>query len=160
LETVRAVERRQVEGGSSAGTTDVVFGSAGGFGPDDEVVKAVAVDVSSSGDRPGYRLAGRFSVDPETIGAVESGEVDVGIEAASMAEHDIACSCVDAVRVDKRRTDDQVVEAVAVDVACRGYREACIVPTDLAADLEAVGAIEARQLEFGAEGRHGSILLY
>ena len=49
--------------------------------------------------------------------------------------------------------DDQVGEAVAVDVAGRGDREAAVVTGRHAAELEAVGAVEGGEVEIGAEAR-------
>ena len=71
-------------------------------------------------------------------------EIDVGGKARGLAEHHVARAgmslpCGSA----QRSADDQVGEAVAVDVAGRGDRAAAVVARRRAAELEAVAAVEA-----------------
>ena len=51
------------------------------------------------------------------------------------------------------RADDQIVEAVAVDVARRRDRDAAEVVRRRAAEPEAVAAVEAREIDVGGEAR-------
>ena len=52
-------------------------------------------------------------------------EVEIGAEARGLAEHHVARAEVAAVRIGAEGTDDQVGEAVAVDVARRGNDRRC-----------------------------------
>ena len=76
-----------------------------------------------------------------------------GGEARGLAEHHIARARIVAVRVGEGSADDQVGEAVAVDVARRGDRPAAAVARRHAAELEAVAAVEARQVEVRRKAR-------
>ena len=71
---------------------------------------------------PAAIVNGRLAADLEAVAAVEGGrQVEIGGEARGLAEHHIARpgTAMSAAA----RPDDQVVEAVAVDVAGRGDRE-------------------------------------
>jgi len=87
---------------------------------DDHVGEPVAVDVAGRGDRAAGAIVG-CAAEREAVAAVEARQVDVGGEAGLPAEHHIAGAGFDSVRVGPELTDDQVGEAVAVDVACRGH---------------------------------------
>ena len=122
-------------------------------GADDQVGEAVAVDVAGRGDREAAVVTGRHAAELEAVGAVEGGEVEVGGEARGLAEHHVARPGIGSVRIGTAGADDQVVEAVAIDVAGRGDREAALVIGRHAAELEAVGAVEGGEVEVGAEAR-------
>ena len=84
----------------------------------------------------------------------ERGEVDVG-ESARLAEDDIGLAGIVAaadVAARARRADEEVVEAVAVDIAGRGDAAARMVVVDIALDDEAVGRIEGSEVDV-AEAR-------
>ena len=93
-------------------------------GPDDEVVEAVTVDVAGRGDRNAGLIVRVLAVDDESaVAGRDRGEVDLGREARGLAEHHVAVArivaCV-AGAIAAKCPDDEVVEAVAVDVAGRG----------------------------------------
>ena len=72
----------------------------------------------------------------------DCGEVDLRRKGAGVAEHDIAVARLGAGVAGPtagKCPDDEVVEAVAVDVASRGYRRAGPVTHILAMDDEAAG---------------------
>src|SRR5262245_9429714 len=110
--------------------------------PDDEVVEAVAVDVA--GRR--YRIAGLvvrvLAMDDEAaVAGRDRGEVDLRCKARGFAEHDVAVArkvAGVAGAIAKVCPDDEVVEAVAVDVTRRGHPTGAIVGI-LAMDDEAAG---------------------
>ena len=81
--------------------------------------------------------------DEAAVAARERGEVDLRRKAAGVAEHHVAVAgivaCV-AGAVAVGCPDDEVVEAVAVDVARRGDRNAGVVARILAMDHEAAVA--------------------
>ena len=78
--------------------------------------------------------------DEAAVAGRDRGEVDLGRKAAGVAEHDIAvariAACV-AGAVGVECPDDQVVEAIAIDVAGRGHRNAGVIARVLAMDDEA-----------------------
>jgi hypothetical protein len=91
--------------------------------PDDEVVEAVAVDVTRRGDRNAGLVVHVLAMDDEAaVAGRDRGEVDLGREARGLAEHHVAIARTFAGvagSVAKGCPDDEVVEAVAVDVAGR-----------------------------------------
>ena len=62
----------------------------GAGAPDDDVVEAVAVHVPGRGDGDARCVVIGRRCQLEAVVAVERGEVEVGVEAAGLAEHDIA----------------------------------------------------------------------
>ena len=103
-----------------------VAGAGGGVCPDDEVVEAVAIDVAGRGYRTAGVVARVLAMDDEAaVAGRDRGEVDLRRKAAGVAEHHVAVAgivaCV-AGAVAVECPDDEVVEAVAVDVAGRGDR--------------------------------------
>ena len=151
-EAVDAVERREIEARREAGVgaeDDValagtpVAGSAGR--PDDQVVDAVAVDVARAGDREAAAVVRVDPVEAEAVRPVERREIEARREAGVRAEDDIALAGGIAVRIGARGPDDQVVDAVAVDVARPGDREAAAVVRVDPVEAEAVRPVEVRQ---------------
>ena len=114
------------------------------LGADDQVVEAVAVDVAGGGDRAAGQVAGILADDDEAAAAGgDVGQVDGRAKAAGPAEHHVAVAGVGfdiARRVAALGADDQVVEAVAVDVAGRGDRDAGPVVAILAEDCQTAAA--------------------
>src|SRR5262245_51497627 len=110
--------------------------------PDDEVVEAVAVDVA--GRR--YRIAGLvvrvLAMDDEAaVAGRDRGEVDLRRKARGFAEHHVAVArkvAGVAGAIAKVCPDDEVVEAVAVDVTRRGHPTGAIAGI-LAMNDEAAG---------------------
>ena len=84
-------------------------------------------------------------------------EVDRGAEAACLAEHHIAVagsvarSRRYAGTVGTGRPDDEVVEAVAVDVACGGDRKAGLIARIFPVDHEPAQAGGRHEIDRGAE---------
>ena len=120
------------------------FGSA--RGADDQIVDAVAIDVA----RPAHRAAGtvtsRGALDDQ-VGVAR--EVDGRGKALIGAEHHVAGAGIGtAVRVGTRGADDQIVDAIAIDVARPAHREAGVVIRRGALD-DQVGARVARSMVAG-----------
>ena len=111
--------------------------------PDDEVVKAVAVDVTGRGYRIAGVIARVLAMDDEApVAGRDRGEVDLRRKPRGLAEHHVAVACAGAGvagTVAVESSDDDVVEAVAVDVPGRGYRIAGVIARVLAMDDEAAG---------------------
>ena len=89
-------------------------------GSDDHVRAPVAVQVAGGGDRPARMIACIHARDGEAVGTGQGAEVEAGTEATQPAEHDIGFTGIGPpARVALRGTDDQIVNAVAVDVPGR-----------------------------------------
>ena len=86
----------------------------------------------------------RLAVDLKTVNAVEGGELEVGGEPTGLAEHHVGGA---AVGTGVRCPDDEVGEAVAIDIAGASYRGAAPVPRCLTIDLEAIGAVEVGEFK-------------
>ena len=116
--------------------------------PDDEVVETVAIDVAGRGCGIAGGVARILAMDDEfAVAGRDRGEVDLGREARGLAEHHVAvastCAGV-AGAVAKGCPDDEVVEAVAVDVAGRRYPDAGNIGGVLAMDDESAVASRDR----------------
>ena len=81
----------------------------------------------------------------------------LGAKAGGGAEHDIARAGIDR-RFGRRSeaADDQVVDAVAVDVARAGDRDAAVVAVVDPVEAEAVAAVERGEIEARREARGGA----
>ncbi len=99
-------------------------GTVGKERPDDKVVEAVAVDVPGGGNRNAGIIVRIRAVDHEAADAGgDVHEIDRRTESASVAEYHIAVAGFDAGA--RRRAgaiatgcpDDEVVEAVAIDIS-------------------------------------------
>jgi hypothetical protein len=53
---------------------------------DDEVGKAVAIDIAGAGNRKAAPITSVLAVEPKTVGAVKGGELDRGGKAGRLAE--------------------------------------------------------------------------
>ena len=161
--TTGTVETRELEAGTEArGPTkhQVAFARAA-LAPrisepcaDDHVVDAVAVHVPR-GARGHSAIVTRINaVDDEAVGPVKARELETGAEARGLTEHhEVLARIGPAARITVICADDQVSDAVAVNVARVAHRPADGVVHINAVDDEAVGAIQARELEAGAEAR-------
>ena len=136
--------------------------------PDDEVVEAVAVDVAGRGHRnAGADPSVVLAMDDEAaVAGRDRGEVDLRPEARGLAEHHVAVArtgaCVAGAGAGEC-PDDEVVEAVAVDVAGRGYRTAGVIVRVLAMDDEAAvagrdrGEVDLRRKAAGVAEHHVAV---
>ena len=107
----------------------------GTTGADDHVGEAVAVHIAGRGDWKPGEVVCRRAAELEAVAAVEARQIDVGGEATGMAEHHIAGAGKGAVRVGAVGADDDVGEAVAVDIAGGSNRAAAEIARRLAAEF-------------------------
>ena len=109
-------------------------------GADDQVGQAVAVEVAHGRDTAAAAVGTALTIDAEAAAAARHGaELDGGGRRA--AEDDIAATRVHACgRVAEPGADDQVGQAVTVDVACGGHGDTAGVAGTLAVDDEAARA--------------------
>jgi hypothetical protein len=86
--------------------------------PDNQVIKAIAVDVPGAADRRSLISSfDRDAVNRKAVAAVERGQVEAGTKATVAAKHHITLPCIqDAVGVGTSCPDNQVIKAIAVDV--------------------------------------------
>src|SRR5688572_24993983 len=111
---------------------------AGIEGTDDQIVKAVAIDVAAAGDRHAgeERMAGAGN--PESLFRYESTEIDISNSAGLPVDQVGFASIGPAAGLGPVGGDDQVVDAVAVDVARHVHRVAGAVAVRAADDPEAL----------------------
>src|SRR5690606_40102645 len=109
------------------------------------------VDVARSVDRIAAEIADGQAVEAEAVGAIERAELDGGGEPAGLAEHHVARSARRTVRIGIGCADDQVVEAVAIDVTGAADGPAAVIEPPLAVEAEAVGAVERTELDGGGK---------
>src|SRR5262245_58802384 len=121
-----------------------VAGAIAVASPDDEVVKAVAVDVTGRGYRKAGLIRRLLAMDDEAaVAGRDRAEVDLRRKPRGLAEHHVAVACAGAGVVGTvavQGSDDDVVEAVAVEIAGRGDRIAGVIARVLAMNDEAAGA--------------------
>jgi hypothetical protein len=111
-------------------------------GTDDHVGEAVAIDVAGRGNAVSGSVELRYAAELEAVAAVEARQVEIGGKATGLAEHHIARAGTAAVRVGLASANNHVSEAVPVHITRRGDRDAAVVPRRLAAEPEAVVAVE------------------
>src|SRR6185436_2910300 len=108
---------------------------------DNYVGEAVAVDIACAGDAAAAAVICALAVDDESASAGGDGR-EVDGSPRGPAEHDIAVPCALACRrIAAVRADNQVGEAVAVDVARRSNAGSAAVVLALAVDDEAARSI-------------------
>ncbi len=95
----------------------------------------------------------RLAIDLETVRTGKVGQLQIGGKPRGLSEHHIGRTATGAIGIGKRCPDDQIVEAVAIDVAGRGDRLAALVTRRLAIDLETVRTGKAGQLQIGGKPR-------
>ena len=86
---------------------------------DEDIVETIAVDVAGRGDGKAGAVVGGIAEDLEAVGRVEFGEVDRA-DAAGLAEDHISGAGIVAAFAIRRRAEEEVGKAVAVDVAGPG----------------------------------------
>src|SRR5687768_8724792 len=116
-------------------------------GGDQDVHGPVVVEVAVAADAAEV-VAGGLAVDLEAVGSVQPGQGDRARAAdAAAAEDDVGGAGVGAGVVLAGGADDDVVDAVAVDVAQGRDPDAEVVARELTIDLEAVGSVEGGEVE-------------
>src|SRR5687767_13513048 len=90
------------------------------------------------GDRPAAVVVGS-GLQCEAVGAVQDREVEAGTEPRGPAEHDVALA---GIIIGGNSADDDIGEAIAVDVAGPGDGRAALVTRIDTVKPEAVGAVE------------------
>ena len=135
------------EGRARAAVADVRAARA-----DQEVIQAVAVDVTGCRNRPARLVVGELAGDLEAVAPVQTGQLQ-GRREAAPAVDDVAGSAGAApVRVGQVGADQEIGPAVAVDVSCPGHRPSGPVACQLAVDAKSVGPVQGRKGDIGAPG--------
>ena len=126
-----------------------------GIGPEGankDVGEAVAVDIARRGGRGAAAVKGIDAVEAEAVRAVERREVEARREAGGPSEHDVArARFVVPAGIGTESTDDEIGEAVAIDVSCRRDRSAtrvtCIDAVEAEAGVGSGAAGERRKID-------------
>ena len=97
-------------------------------------------------------------IEAEAVAAVERGEIEARREAGVGAEHDIAGAVIGAAGgISIRCPDDQIVDAVAVDVASSGDGVAAVSHRPSSPiEAEAVAAVKRGEIEARREAGVGA----
>ena len=126
---------------------------------DNDVVITVAIDVPGRGDVDARSVADGGALDDEALQGVQRRNIDhlaaVGrfvAKALVAAENHIGFPGVVAAVVAKKRADNDVVKAVAVDVAGGGDAVTCVIEVGVALDDEALLAGETRHIDVDRDG--------
>ena len=109
------------------------------LGANDQVGQAVAVDVTGTGYAPTAVVAADAAVDHKTTRA-RGHRAQVDCRAAGLAKHHIAAPGAEhrcGARIAIRRADDQVGQAVTVDITCTRHTPAAVVTGTLPIDDKA-----------------------
>ena len=85
----------------------------------------------------------------KSLRSCRSGAIDARIRQAP--EHNIRSAGARAVRTGAGSTNDDVGQAVAVQISGPSHRMAAIIVRRLAVNLKAIGSIQTRQTESGTE---------
>jgi hypothetical protein len=138
---------------SSVGRAPVAVGLVGA---DQHVLDAVAVEVPGA-DREAEAVPAIGAADLEAgrTGQAAGGDVagEVADDRGVLAEQHIDGAGAAAVRVGARGADDDVIDAVVIDVAAGDRNADEVLGVFAAVDLEAVGPVERVQVPAGREAR-------
>src|SRR4051812_18437386 len=96
------------------------------------------------------------STDLKTVGPGEGGQLYDWREARRPAEQNVSRTSVTSVRISTMGPNDDVVEAIAVDVSGRDA-DSAIVVFEFAVDLKPVRSVKAGQLDYRGKNAHGAL---
>lgn len=103
------------------GSRIIAAGRVGAIGSDNEVSNAVSIDVASARNGNTRRVVCINSIQSEPVDSVKVTQTDYRREGIRLPEDNIAFASVGvATRGSLEGTDDDVVNAVSVDVASAG----------------------------------------
>src|SRR5258705_6426609 len=122
-------------------------------GADDEIGKAVAVDIAGGRNPKAAGVACGLAADAKPRAAIETRKFQIGAETRGLAKDHIGRSGIRTIRVGLRSADCEVGKSVAIDVTGRRDRKAADIARRDAVNLKAVCAIEAGKSERRAEAR-------
>src|SRR6185369_17054502 len=101
---------------------------------DDEIVHAIAVQVARAAHTDAELIAGRTRNENEAFAAITAGvgtqctKVEDGVEPSAMPEQNVGLASERVTTtVGERRTQHQIADAVAIDIACVGDASADLV---------------------------------
>ena len=107
------------------------------IGPHNQIAEAITIHIAGTGHTVADRFAGALAIDHEAAAAAsDAGEVD-GICAGFTEDHIGAAGIAAGGRIGFMGPDDQIGEAIAVDITGTGHAVAALIAGDLAIDHEA-----------------------
>ena len=98
--------------------------------PDDQVIISIVIDIPCTGYRISAFVVSIDAVDDKAVAAIKTGQLNLSTKGiyqeaifimGSFAEHDIGFAGIVVIGTRIRRPDDQIINAVTVDIACTGY---------------------------------------
>ena len=105
-----------------------------------QVSQAVTVDIANPRDAHTALVARTLAIDDKAAGARSHGR-EVDGRGTGLAKHHVAAPTVgSAGRIAQLGANDQIVQTVAIDIACTGDAETTLVQRALAVDDKAAGA--------------------
>src|SRR5688572_20385307 len=124
-------------------------------GADDHVVEAIAVDVAGAADRPAAPFRGRAG-DLEALRGGEGGEIDVA-DAADLAVHHVRLAGGIPLCIPRTPgADNNVVDAIAVDITGGPYGQPAVVVLGCAGDDRPLISAEDGEIDI-AQSTHLAI---
>src|SRR5262245_47225448 len=123
------------------------------LGGDHHIRKAITIHITGTGNTECIAHNSCPAVDPETVCAIQVGEIDRSGKITGLAEHDVARPRVSPVWICKRGCDDHVGKAIAIDIPGSSYRVAALVVERRAIEAEAIGAIKGGKSNRGGKFR-------
>ena len=106
----------------------------GPMSPDDQVGKAIAIDVAGAGDGKAAVVACRLAIDLKAVGAVQGGEIERRGESPTPCRTPHRRRRCLAIGIGSISPNDQIGEAVTVDIAGAGDGVAALVTRRFAVD--------------------------
>src|SRR4029434_7176135 len=89
----------------------------GEYRADQKIPEAIAIDITGTADRKPSTIVVALTADPKSVGAVEIRKVQIAAETSGFPKHQVSRTGLETIGIGKRRTDEQVGKAVAIDVA-------------------------------------------
>ena len=123
-------------------------------GADNEVINAIAIDIS----RAAHRTTGATpinAVEDKAIAAVKVGEIQVGVKALVAAKDHIAFP---RGVVSIEGTDDEVIDAITIDIPYAVYRTTGAVKLINAVEDKAIATVEVGEVELCRKGHNDSLI--
>ncbi|HMM68185.1 MAG TPA: hypothetical protein PKC03_14705 [Dokdonella sp.] len=153
-EPVASVQRaeRDICRKTVAAKHDITAAAAGSIGigkrrANEKIIEAVAIDIAGAGDRITTPVESGRAGQAKSVAAIKRRQIKAGDKTTDPAEYHEAATAETPVRVGEWRADQQIGDAIAVDIACTGYRQAGGIADGFAVETKPVAAVELGELD-------------
>ena len=119
---------------------------------DDDIVDAVAIDIACCRNADAGHIAGCIAANDEPVGSRQRRQIDGPACAATLAVDDIGFAGAIATVIAASCTDDQIADAITIDVACIGYAVPGHVARRIALNPESFAGENAGQIDQPTRG--------